>query len=73
MQRYRDRLNGMMRAYNGREVSPEEAMSQHRLKEEALTRPRRERIVFSSEQQVPLSWVRYGAFEERKALWQGPC
>lgn len=44
MQRYRDRLNGVMRAYNGREVSPEEVMSQRRLKEETLTRPRKEGI-----------------------------
>lgn len=53
MQRCRDRLNGAMRAYNGREVSPKEMMSQHRLKEEALTRPRREGVIFNSEQQVP--------------------
>ena len=73
MQRYRDRLNGAMRAYNGSEVSPKEMMSQHRLKEEALTRPRREGVIFNSEQQVPRPWVRYGTFEEGKALWQGPC
>lgn len=71
MQRYQNKLSGAMRAYNGREVSPEEVMSLCRLKEEALTRPRREGIVLNSEEQVPRPWVRrgYGVFEEGKAIW----
>lgn len=48
-----------MRAYNGREVS-EEVIRPCRLKEEALTRPRREKIVFSSELRVPRPWIRRG-------------
>lgn len=76
MHRYQDRVNGAMRAYNGREVFPEEVTSQCSLKEEALVRPRRKRIIFNSEQQVQSPWDRngHGAFEDERpvSVWLGP-
>lgn len=69
MRRNQNRINDAMTAYSRREVFPEEVMSQCSLKEEALTRPRRKRIVFISEQQVqrPCDRMAHDVFEEEKA------
>lgn len=48
-------------------------MSQHSLKEELLTRPRKKGIAFTSEEQIQrLLEEEYGAFDKEKACATGP-